>query len=166
MEGSVTCVPAGGVPFLYQITPIKGVKYRWNIPTASYKVFGGGTDSDFFVLLQFPTASPNGVADTISVQVELNGCSAPVTKKTILVSPTPGKPTIHGDSVVCENDEGISYNVTPNNYPTSSYSWEIRKLSDNSQGGAFISDGQATNKILVNFLTEDVVISVQESNSI
>jgi gliding motility-associated-like protein len=151
---------------IYQITPIKGVKYRWNIPTSSYKVFGGGTDSDFFVLLQFPTASVNGIADTISVQVELNGCSAPVTKKTILVSPTPGKPTIHGDSVVCENDEGISYNVTPNNYPASSYSWEVRKLSDNSQGGAFISDGQATNKILVNFLTEDVVISVQESNSI
>jgi gliding motility-associated-like protein len=150
---------------IYQITPISGVKYRWNIP-AVYNVFGGGTTSDFFVLLQFPNASVNAIPDTIKVQVELNGCSGSVIKKPILVSPTPGKPTIHGDTVVCENSEGISYNVTPNNYPTSSYSWEIRKLSDNSVGGAFIADGQATNKILVNYLSEDIIISVQESNSI
>lgn len=156
----------GNAVEIYQITPIKGVKYRWNVPSASYKVFGGGAEGDFFVMLQFPTPSVNGIADTISVVIEQNGCSSPVTKKAILVSPTPGQPTIHGDSIVCENDEGISYNVTPNNYPTSSYSWEIRKLSDNSLGGAFIADGQATNKILINFLTEDIIINVQESNSI
>ncbi len=150
---------------IYQVTPVNGAKYIWKIPNdpaTQYKVFGGGTSSDFFVLLQFP----NLLSDTISVQVELNGCSGTVIKKPIAVSPTPIKPTINGDSIVCENDEGITYNVSPNNYPSSSYNWEIHKASDNSLGGAFISNGQATNQVLVNFLEEDIIINVQESNSI
>ncbi|HEY9044559.1 MAG TPA: gliding motility-associated C-terminal domain-containing protein [Ohtaekwangia sp.] len=150
---------------IYQVTPVTGAKYTWKIPNdpaTQYKVFGGGTSNDFFVLLQFP----NLLSDTISVQVELNGCSGTVIKKPIAVSPTPIKPTILGDSVVCENDEGITYNVSPNNYPSSSYNWEIHKASDNSLGGAFISNGQATNQILLNFLEDDIIIHVQESNSI
>lgn len=154
---------------LYQVTPITGAKYHWDIPdnpATEFKVFGGGTEDDFFVLLQFPNQTTLAGL-TIRAQVEINGCLGPVIEKVIVVNPTPADPILNGASVVCENDNGIPYTIgPPSNYPASSYNWEIRKVSDNSLGGAFVADGQTTDRILVNFLEEDVVLTVRESNSI
>jgi gliding motility-associated-like protein len=151
----------------YQVAAITGAKYYWNIPTGptKFKVFGGGTEDDFFVLLQFPNIPvPN--PENISVRVELNGCSSPVIQLPITVSPQPIAPIVVGDDVVCENDEGISYEVNPTNFPASNYNWEIRKQSDDLEGGAFVSLGQGTDQILVNFLDEPIYITVREVNSI
>ena len=58
------------------------------------------------------------------------------------------------------------YEVNPSNFPTSNYAWEIRKQSDDLEGGAFVGVGQGTNQILVNFTDEPVYITVREVNSI
>ena len=151
----------------YQVSAITGAKYYWNIPTGpnKFKVFGGGTEDDFFVLLQFPNMPvPN--PENISVRVELNGCSSPVIQLPITVSPQPVDPIIVGDEVVCANDDGLLYEVNPSNFPVSNYQWEIRKRSDDLEGGAFVSVGQGTNQILVKFTEEPVYLSVREVNSI
>jgi hypothetical protein len=151
----------------YQVSAVTGAKYFWNIPTGptKFKVFGGGTQDDFFVLLQFPNMPvPN--PENISVRVELNGCSSPTIQLPITVSPQPIAPIIVGDDVVCENDEGIAYQVNPTNFPASNYNWTIRKQSDDLEGGAFVSLGQGTDQIRVDFTNESVYLTVQEVNSI
>jgi hypothetical protein len=151
----------------YQVAATTGAKYYWNIPTGptKFKVFGGGTEDDFFVLLQFPnTPVPN--PENISVRVELNGCSSPVIQLPITVSPQPVAPIVVGDDVVCENEDGVAYQVNPTNFPASNYSWEIRKQSDDLEGGAFVSVGQGTDQILVKFTDEPIYLTVREVNSI
>ena len=151
----------------YQVTAITGAQYFWTVPTGpgKFKQFGGGTQNDFFLLLQFPSIPvPN--PETISVRVELNGCSSPVIQLPITVSPQPLDPVIDGIQVVCENDDGVLYQVNPSNFPVSNYSWEIRKQSDDLEGGAFITVGQGTDQIFVRFTNEPVYLSVREGNSI
>lgn len=149
---------------VYQVMPIAGAKYYWEIPgdpDTQFKVFGGGGESDFYVLLQFP----NVYTGKIRVRAEVNGCSGPVIEKEIAVSASPAKPFIEGNSVVCENTSYVSFNVSPDNFPASAYNWEIRRVSDNTPGGAYIMEGQLTGNILVNFGKEDVIISVRENNA-
>ena len=149
---------------VYQVSPIAGAKYHWQIPddpNTEFKVFGGGGENDFYILLQFP----NVFTGKIKVSAELNGCSGPVIEKEITVSASPAKPLILGPSVVCENDANIAFSVSPDNAPLSAYNWEIRKVSDNTIAGAYIMEGQLTGKVLVNFGDEDVIISVRENNA-
>jgi len=149
---------------VYQVSPIPGATYRWEIPDdpdTEFKVFGGGGETDFYVLLQFP----NVFTGKIKVSAELNGCSGPVIEKQIAVSASPAKPVILGPSVVCENDANIAFHVSPDNSPSSVYNWEVRKVSDDSMGGAYIMEGQLTGKVLINFGNEDVIISVRENNA-
>lgn len=149
---------------VYQVTPIPGAKYRWQIPNdpdTQFKVFGGGGERDFYVLLQFP----NIYSGKIQVTAELNGCVGPVVEKEITVSASPNKPIIEGPSIVCEGDANISFSASPDNFPSSAYNWEIRKISDNSVGDATVTEGQLTSDVLVNFGKEDVIISVRENNS-
>jgi len=151
---------------LYQVTPITGAKYHWTIPS-NFQVFGGGTINDFLVLLQFPSVvNTPGVA--IKLQMEINGCLGPVLEKIIIVNSAPSIPDVQGEWVVCENDNGIQYLINPltTNYPSSSYNWELRRASDNALGGAFVADGQTTDRVLINFEDEDVVLTVRESNSV
>lgn len=166
------CMGANGQPVAslpvqtYQVTSIPGAKYYWTIPTGpgEFNVFAGGGVDDFYVLLQFPyTATPS--VETISVRIELNGCSSTDLTLDIARSPQPVAPTITGESVVCENDDGVQYSVTTPN-PSSDYTWEIRRQSDNSLGGAFITSGQTLPDIFVEFADEDVKIVVTEVNSV
>ncbi len=156
----------GALPVeIYQVTPIPGAKYYWEVPNdpaTQFKVFGGGNESDFYLLLQFP----NIYTGKIKVRAELNGCSGQVIEKEISVSPAPIRPVIKGSTIVCENSSSVAFSVTPNNYPSSTYNWEIRKVSDNSIGGADIIEGQSTGNILTSFQKESVVISVRENNAI
>ncbi len=152
---------------LYQVTAVSGAIYHWVIPTGpgQFKVFGGGTLNDAFVLLQFPNQIPAGL--TIKAQVEINGCPGPVIEKLITVNPTPVNPIIVGPDIVCENDNGIQYTIQNTNFPASSYNWEIRQsFGCDTIGGAFVADGQTTDRILITFQEEDVVVTVRESNSI
>ncbi|MBT1686842.1 gliding motility-associated C-terminal domain-containing protein [Fulvivirgaceae bacterium PWU37] len=157
-------VPEGELLFeTYQVTPIPGATYHWEVPQGvnGFRIFGGGEESDFYLFLQFP----NVLTGTITVRPELNGCIGPAVQKRIRVDAAPVKPTIVGASEVFEDTKGIPFSVNPNNYPSSTYNWEIRRLSDNSFGGAYIVEGQATGNILVNVLTEDIVLSVRENNA-
>src|SRR5690606_2254408 len=92
--------------------------------------------------------------------------SSSLIEKEIQVSPSPVKPFIVGSSVVCENDQHVAFKVSPDNYPSSSYNWEVRRASDNSIGGGYIVEGQSTSNVLVNFLEEDVILTVRESTSV
>jgi hypothetical protein len=157
-------MPASDLPVeSYQVTPIPGAKYHWEIPqgTNEFTVFGGGAKGDFYLLLQFP----NVFTGKIKVRPELNGCSGPVVEKEIRVASAPVKPTIVGESMVYKNTKAVAFRVTPNNYPSSTYNWEIRRTLDNSFGGAYIIEGQSTGNILVNMLSEDIVLSVRENNA-
>jgi gliding motility-associated-like protein len=148
----------------YQVPSIPGAKYYWDIPQGpgQFVVFGGATDNDFFALLKFPYASPAPV-ETIRVRIEFNGCSTPEITMDIERSQIPVAPVISGAIVVCENSQGVEYNIaSPDG--TADYIWEIRRESDNSVGGAFIASGQSTALARVNFLGENVIISVQEEN--
>ena len=147
----------------YQVTSLTGAKYFWTIPTGAgkFKLFGGGGQNDFFALLQFPNI-PTPNPESISVRIELNGCSSPVITLPITVSPQPVDPVVLGDQIVCENDDGLAYNVSPTNFPVSNYSWEVRKQSDDTEGGAFISVGQGTDQISLKFTDEPVYIVVRE----
>src|SRR5690606_27021832 len=132
-----------------------GAKYYWTIPTGpgQFSVFAGGGEDDFYVLLQFPyTATPS--VENIAVRIELNGCSSGTLQLPITRTPQPIAPTIAGQPVVCENEEAVAYNiVTPNT--NSDYTWEIRRQSDSSIGGAFIASGQTLPNIFVEFGNED-----------
>ncbi|NJM24950.1 MAG: hypothetical protein HC859_05000, partial [Bacteroidia bacterium] len=78
---------------IYQVTPVSGAQYIWDIPddpATEFKVFGGGTSNDFFVLLQFP----NVFTGDIRVRVELNGCGGVDLVKNIAVSPSPTAPPL------------------------------------------------------------------------
>ncbi|MBT1707896.1 gliding motility-associated C-terminal domain-containing protein [Fulvivirgaceae bacterium PWU5] len=159
-----SATPEGELPFeTYQVTPIPGATYHWEVPegVSGFRIFGGGEENDFYLLLQFP----NVLTGTIKVTPELNGCMGSAVEKPIRVDAAPVKPAIVGASEVYEDARGIPYAVSPNNYPSSIYNWEIRRRSDNSTGGAYIIEGQATGNILVNVLTEDVILSVRENNA-
>jgi gliding motility-associated-like protein len=166
------CMGASGQPTntlpvqTYQVTSVPGAKYYWTIPTGpgQFIVFAGGTVNDFYVLLQFPyTATP--VSADIKVRIELNGCSTSDVPLTITRSQQPVAPIITGDPIVCENDDSKPYSVTLPN-PASNYNWEIRRQSDNSIGGAFITSGQTFPDIFVEFSNEDVVVTVTEINNV
>lgn len=148
---------------VYQVMPVAGARYHWDIPDepGHFIVFGGGGERDFYVLLQFP----NVYTGKISVSAEINGCSGPVIEKEIAVSAAPAMPVIDGTSFVCENNNHIAFGVSPDNFPSSAYNWEVRRVSDNSVGGAYITEGQLTGNVLVNFGEEDVIISVRENNA-
>ncbi|AYB33860.1 PKD domain-containing protein [Chryseolinea soli] len=166
------CMGASGQPVntlpvqTYQVTSVPGAKYYWTVPTGpgQFIVFAGGTVNDFYVLLQFPYTAAPAAAD-IKVRIELNGCSTSDVPLTILRSPQPVAPIITGDPVVCENDNSIPYHVSLPN-PASNYNWEIRRQSDNSIGGAFVSSGQTFPDIFVEFSNEDVVLAVTEVNNV
>lgn len=156
--------PIGELPFeTYQVTPIPGAKYQWEVAEGDngFKVFGGGKEGDFYVLLQFP----NVYTGKIKVTPELNGCIGAAVEKVIRVNAAPITPAIAGPSQVYEMTKSIPYTVTPNNYPSSAYNWEIRRKSDNSFGGASIVEGQATGNILISVLAEDIILSVRENNA-
>lgn len=159
-------IPVSSLPVdIYQVPFTPGARYYWTIPDnplTEYAVYGGGTTSDFFVLMQFP----NDFDGTLRLTIELNGCSGSEITKDITVNPLPAKPIIAGDVVVCEKDDGIAYTVTNTNFPTSTYNWEIRKRSDGSLGGAFVTGGQGTDNLLTRFESEKIRLSVRESNAI
>lgn len=150
---------------IFQVTPMPGATYHWEVPndaSSQFKVFGGGKPSDFYVMLQFPNVY-NG---TIAAKVEVNGCVSDLVTKNVSVVAAPSAPVIIGSSFICGNEQSIPYRVTPNNYPSSTYNWEVRRVSDGTPGGGYITDGQSTGNVLVNFNDEDVMITVRESNAI
>jgi gliding motility-associated-like protein len=153
----------GNLPVeVYQVIPQQGAKYHWRIPTDSkFTVFGGGGENDFYILLQFPHV----YTGKIGVVAELNGCMSSLVEKQITVSGAPLIPEINGEATVCNNDNLVTFTVSPNNFPSSAYNWDIRRISDNSSGGATIMEGQLTGNIIVNFGEDDVIISVRENNS-
>jgi gliding motility-associated-like protein len=147
---------------VYQVMPVQGAKYRWRIPDDSkFRVYGGGGENDFYILLQFPEV----YTGKIGVRAELNGCSSPLVEKQIAVTAAPPQPFITGDAIVCDHENHVAFSVSPNNFPASAYNWDVRRLSDNLPSNALITEGQLTGNILMNFAEEDVIISVRENNS-
>jgi gliding motility-associated-like protein len=153
--------------FTYQVNAIPGAKYNWNIPQGAgeFLTFGGGGQSDFFVLVKFPySATPVNPLD-ISVTIDNNGCTTPLISLPITRNARPVAPTLSGDPMVCENSASVPYGIVGPN-ASSDYIWEIRKQSDNSLGGAVIASGQTDPNIFVDFGNEAVTISVSEQNGV
>lgn len=157
---------------LYQVTAVTGATYTWDVPTATgeFVIVGGGDVSDAFVLVSFP----NEVDGEITLQVEVNGCTGTESIKDVSVKASPQPFEIVRTDIdasaglttdeVCAYEEAVTYGVTPNNYNSSSYSWDIYLASDNSPGGAYVASGQSTGDVRINFQDEDVVIYVTENN--
>ncbi|MBL7856419.1 MAG: gliding motility-associated C-terminal domain-containing protein [Cyclobacteriaceae bacterium] len=141
---------------LYQVSPVAGATYSWNIPSPPFSIFLGGGVNDALALVQFNTIATDDITLTISV----NGCAGDPITKNVTVSPVPTPFIINGATAVCENDAGVPYSITPNNFPGSSYNWEIIPV-----GGALVANGQTSGSVLVNFLSNNVSIRVTESNS-
>jgi gliding motility-associated-like protein len=149
---------------IYQVTPVSGAQYYWELADSSGiapLVFGGGEEHDFFMMLQFQHAYKGKV----KVRVELNGCSGPGIEKTIDVFQTTAMPVITGVGTVTENQQNVPFKVVTDNTPSSSYAWEIHRASDQTPGGAFLVAGQSTGSIAIDFLKEDVLLSVRENNN-
>lgn len=141
---------------LYQVNPVATAQYQWTIPPQFTK-FLGGDPTDFLSLVSFPTVATGDIKLTIVV----NGCAGNELVKPVAVSPTPTPFTINvPGGAICENEIGVPFSVTPSNYPSSNYNWEI-----DPPGGALVSTGQTTGNVLINFLTSDVTIKVTESNA-
>lgn len=145
---------------LYQLDPTfnPGSNYTWTVvgtPAAAVTVFGGGgTNSpNFFVLLQFPSAT--GTVD-IDVFETLTGCTGVTNHLTVNVNAAPAPNTISGANQVCANQTTVPYNVTSPNV-TSTYTWGI--------AGATIASAAAS-LINVDFSTiSPVIIQVTETSS-
>lgn len=141
---------------LYQVSAVPSATYQWTIP-AQFDNFLGGGAADFLALLAFPTETTGD----IKLKITVDGCDGNELTKHIEVSPTPTPFTINvPGGTICENQIGVPFSVTPNNYPSSNYNWEIDPL-----GGALVATGQTTNNVLINFLSADVTIKVTESNA-
>ncbi|MCB0495903.1 MAG: PKD domain-containing protein [Cyclobacteriaceae bacterium] len=151
LGANTQCV--GGATSLYQITPGPvGTTYNWNIP-GQFTVFAGGTINDFFVLLQFPTATVQTLEVT---EVNPEGCDGNVQQLSITVQGSPPISAIAGAAAVCENETGIVYSVT--NTPNTTYAWTVPT-------GASIILGQGTNSITVNFGSTGGNVQVIPSSS-
>lgn len=148
---------------IYQVTPLSGARYYWEIPddpATQFKVFSGGKETDFFVMLQFP----NAYKGKLRLRVALNGCSSAMLEKEITVSEATATPVIDGPDAVCENDNTAAFSVL-NYSSSSSYLWDVRKVSDNAPGGAYIAEGQGSGKVTLAFEDETVLLSVRSTST-
>jgi len=157
LGASSPCVNAAE---LYRVTQISGAQYVWNIPP-QFLTLGGGGPNDFYVLLEFPTATSGDV----SVTIVLNGCAGNELTKPITVSPDPaGFAIVPPTETICEG--GIfQFGVSPDNSGSSNYNWQVFKQSDGSPGGGIVVNGQNTGSALINVLNEDIIVRVTESNA-
>jgi gliding motility-associated-like protein len=146
---------------IYQVTPISGARYFWEIDEEGVQVFGGGEEEDFFVMLQFPYP----YRGKLRLQVELNGCMSPVIEKSIIVSETAVTPVILGPDIVDPDQQDVIFTVTPDNSPSSTYSWEVHHAADLSHGGAFLGEGHTTSSVTADFQQADIILTVQEINA-
>ncbi len=155
--GSAT--PCVNATELYRVNQISGAQYIWNIPP-QFSVLGGGAPGDFYVLIEFPTSASGDIKVTIVV----NGCAGNELIKPVTVSPVPSPfSIIPPPETICEG--GIfGFKVSPDNTPSSTYNWQILK-SDRSPGGGIVASGQTTGEVLINVLSEDIIIRVTENNA-
>ena len=135
--------------------PIDGATYNWVIPTGVVLTSGGGNNS--FVRLDFPTTGTY----PLQLSVTVDGCESPVHEKILNVLNPVNTSPIAGQTEVCEDEMGITYSVT--NTTLSSYEWTV-------PGGAFITSGQGTNEITVQFgsaaaAAANPIIQVIETNT-
>ncbi|HYG20299.1 MAG TPA: gliding motility-associated C-terminal domain-containing protein, partial [Ohtaekwangia sp.] len=146
---------------IYQVTPLSGAQYFWEIDQEGLQVFGGGEEDDFFAMLQFL----HPYHGKLRLQVELNGCTSPIIEKSITVSQTAVTPEILGPDTVDPDEQNVLFTVTPDNSPSSTYSWEVRHASDLSQGGAFLQQSPSMGRVDVDFQHADIILTAQEINT-
>jgi hypothetical protein len=122
---------------IYSVDPVSGAKgYFWTIPEGSVISVGQNTNSI--------TIIPGQISGNISVYCD-NDCgeSDPVTKF-LEIDALPGTAgNIAGQDTVCPNHSGFNYSVAdiPN---TETYIWVL-------PSGAYITSGDSTRSIMVNF---------------
>lgn len=111
-------VCAGSTVLLYQVTPNAGSTYAWTVP-APFVKFGGGTPTDFFVLVQFPVVGSGNITMT---ETNSFGCVGTVNSLAVNVANAPGALSINGADPVCKNQIGVAYSVAAPT-PGSTYNW-------------------------------------------
>lgn len=131
-----------------------GYSYQWTVP-AGVTVSTGST-TDFYVLLQFPTAIPGGF-DLEVVETSPEGCAGAPETLHIDIETTPGLLAITGPAEVCEFDADVVFSV-PAIAGTYAYSWNVPP-------GSSIILGQGTNEIHVNFGDTPGNVTVTPSTS-
>ncbi len=149
----------------FQVSPTAnpGSEYIWTIPNGVGELIyvGGGTTTDFFVLLQAPDpiVAP-GV--TLSVQERYDDgfggfCLGNVNSMDIIVDDDPPAPVITGPTDVCANQQNVNFSIAA---PVggSTYTWSIGSL------GSIVS-GQGSPTITVNIGATSDDVTVIETNA-
>jgi gliding motility-associated-like protein len=122
--------------------------YQWTIPPQVTVI---GATTDFYVLLQFPTAVPGGV--TIGVQeTSPEGCPGTPQQLDIAIETNPGALVITGPDEVCEFDTDVIFTVPA--FSNLTYAWNVPP-------GASIILGQGSDEVHVNFanIPGDVIVT-------
>ncbi|MEJ1241755.1 PKD domain-containing protein [Chryseolinea sp. T2] len=136
---SLVCHDPATVMFYTVQSYHPGYSYKWTI--SSGVTVTTGSTTDFFVLLQFPSADPLGY-DISVVETSPEGCPGAVQSLHITVEDKPTA-SITGPSEVCAFQTDVIFSV-PVVSGTYSYAWSV-------PAGASIILGQGTNVIHVNF---------------
>jgi hypothetical protein len=134
----------------YTVTPVAGAtSYTWTVPSGATILSGQGTTS---VQIDFDGAVLPGNVCCVAN----NGCgSGP--SRCVIVNGVPEKPEVtSGASVICANQQGEIYSVTPV-YNAASYNWTV-------PAGATIVSGAGTSSIVVNFGANGGNVSVKSLN--
>ncbi len=149
-------VCAGSTVLLYQVTPHAGSTYAWTVP-APFVKFGGGTPTDFFVLVQFPTVGSGNITMTETNSFPGLNCTGPVNSLAVTVANAPGALSINGPDPVCMNQIGVGYSVASPT-PGSTYNWTASGATITSA-----ASGPNLTTISVNFsLSTTATITVSE----
>jgi gliding motility-associated-like protein len=150
------CVSTNTV--FYQVTQHAGAKYSWNIPSQFTVVAGGGGatsgggqgpySAEYYVLLQFPTASAVPINLSITEQ-SAAGCFGLPNVLPITVANGPTVIPIAGGNSFCKDQKGVVFTVPAN--PTSNFIWQIDGGAN--LGGHIVgaSAGTGLNQIIVDF---------------
>ncbi|MBL0051859.1 MAG: sulfatase-like hydrolase/transferase [Bacteroidetes bacterium] len=137
--------------FNYSVAAVSGAtSYNWSVPANCSLISGQGTPS---IVVAFSSLFKSG---TLSVSA-VNGCGVGIARTAGLYSATAKPGTINGLSVVCTNQQSVTYSI-PAVTGATSYKWTVPT-------GATIASGQGSTAIVANFGTNSGLVTVVAKNA-
>lgn len=135
----------------YSVTAVAGVtSYNWTAPAGATFATPNGTNT---IDVTFPSNFTTGQLCVVAV----NGCGSSASR-CINIKGAPGTAgTISDPGVVCANDQGIQFTITPV-FGATNYNWTV-------PAGANIVAGQGTTTLTVDWGTNSGTVGVTASNS-
>ncbi|HRC32590.1 MAG TPA: sulfatase-like hydrolase/transferase [Bacteroidia bacterium] len=137
--------------YTYSIAAVSGAtSYIWSVPANCSLISGQGTPS---IVVAFSSQFKSG---TLSVSA-VNGCGVGIARTAGLYAATAKPGTINGLSVLCANQQSVTYSI-PAVTGATSYKWTVPT-------GATIASGQGSTAIVANFGTSSGLVTVVAKNA-